>query len=275
MLRNLLTIFLLFILTGSALAWDEAGHLLVARIAVKQLPVETKRELQRILSHHPDPQVRTLETASIWPDLIREREHAFHHHHRFYWHFQNRPIPGPVEDVEDRGRLLEQLEAQTRILADRTSPESQRAVALCWLVHLVGDVHQPLHNGTYISPEFPQGDQGGNLFQVRLGQRNISLHSLWDKVGGRFIEQPGLERLSSYCSWFQQAHPQQSLAGELNDHSFDSWSDEGYEMAREIYGAVQPNISISERTLQKTLNQSRVRVTLAGYRLARLLERSL
>ena len=67
-----------------------------------------------------------------------------------------------------------------------TAAAEDKAVAICWIFHLVGDIHQPLHNAAYFSSEegFRQGDQGGNRFGVKINGRKWKLHAFWDDLLG-------------------------------------------------------------------------------------------
>ena len=111
----------------------------------------------------------TLSSIATWADEIRSRETAS-------WHYVNLP-PGNcsyerARDCDDGQCAVEALTAQVEVLKSKTSDE-QRLTALKWVVHLVGDVHQPLHAGF-------KGDKGGNLYQVQAFGRGTNLHSLWD-----------------------------------------------------------------------------------------------
>jgi hypothetical protein len=82
------------------------------------------------------------------------------------------------------GDLLLGTETCRRVLGDKTKPAAERAIHLAWLMHLVGDLHQPLHSSAMFSARTPKGDQGGNLVAVRRGNSVLKLHSYWDDVLG-------------------------------------------------------------------------------------------
>src|SRR5262249_42169966 len=131
--------------------------------------------------------------ASEWADVVRNPDpparHAYHHP---AWHFRDffwRPGPsGPVDLPNmpaNPENVVERLEHFTTLLADAKHPASARAVALAWVLHLVGDIHQPLHCGSRVTARQPEGDQGGNLF--RLGPRTDNLHAYWDTALDRAV----------------------------------------------------------------------------------------
>lgn len=257
---------------GPAPAWWDEGHILVAKIAWEQSSPSTRAFVEKILRAHPDPEVQTLEDAAVWPDKVRDREHPFHNYHHSDWHYQNRPFESSERPMEESGHLLEQLQKHSKILKDSTRPMADRAVSLSWVAHLVGDIHQPLHNSNYVSEVFPEGDEGGNQFIVILGDRPISLHKLWDSAGGRFLVPSSVERIQSYARWFTDAHPSDSFAEELSRNGFRSWSDECLRLAEQVsYSGIEHEQPLQEPALRAALDTTRRQITLAGYRLANLL----
>ncbi len=142
--------------------------------------------------------------AAVWPDLAR----AFNgdeltRYHRANWHWIDGAwirgsllqgnvyvgadiLPsihgeaqGEITHERDAGNIVQALEFNLSVLENQASNETARAVALCWVLHLIGDIHQPLHSGALISSGlFPRGDRGGNGIPTRLG----SLHSTWDEA---------------------------------------------------------------------------------------------
>jgi nuclease S1 len=268
---------LVLALMSPVLAWNSEGHVLVTEIAWEQLSEPCRRRVVELLRSHPDGAVTTLAQAGVWPDQVRDPSHPFRVHHRQDWHYVDRLIQPPTPGVELKlgGQLLQQLERQVTILGDSNRTRAERALALSWIAHLVGDIHQPLHNSELYDQNFPQGDQGGNRFEVVLGQKPVSLHRLWDSAGGRFLDPPTTQRLKSYGDWFQQAYPPDFFGEALQDLSFHTWSDEGLSLAKQAYATVRLGQPLEREALQQILDTSERRITLAGYRLAFLLERVL
>ena len=208
-------------LATPVMAWTDAGHKIVASIAFRRLSPEQQRKLSALLENHPRfeqdfagkipadvpveeiPEWR-LQQAAIWPDIARgfnEEDKALFH--RGPWHYINHPLflteddqqameanprfllktEVPTEDAARRDMNVLQAIAWARSqLADTSVPESERAVLLCWLCHLVGDLHQPIHSTACFSRRlFPDGDKGGSLILTR--ERN-NLHAVWDGFPG-------------------------------------------------------------------------------------------
>jgi hypothetical protein len=117
--------------------------------------------------------------AARWPDDARRSMH-----NRPQWHFVNHPyaVSGTPARPAAHPNLEDAFEANRRILQDAARPAAERAVALAWIFHLVGDAHQPLHAVAMFAPGYEDGDRGGNRVLVRtaVGRRPTNLHTLWD-----------------------------------------------------------------------------------------------
>ena len=188
MRRLFLTVSLL-LLAPSAMAWSTLGHRLVGELAQRHLSPAATAEVAVLLAGEPQP---TLAGVATWADTLRDSDPP-----RFKatsrWHYINTP-PGTCGYVAERDCangecVIGAIEAQRRILADRGQPLAARRDALKFLVHFVGDVHQPMHANNH-------ADKGGNDYQVSLrtdlqpeayarakyvdGVMGTNLHSVWD-----------------------------------------------------------------------------------------------
>ncbi|MBV8502593.1 MAG: S1/P1 nuclease [Paucibacter sp.] len=157
----------LFAGVSSALAWGADGHRLVAKEAESLLTPAARAQVDRLLKLEPGA---TLESVSTWPDEVRTPATA-------PWHYVNLPRDSGCtyvapRDCPDGACVVEAIERQTAILASN-APDAERLMALKYVVHLVGDVHQPLHAGY-------ADDKGGNTYQVQFAGRGTNLHSVWD-----------------------------------------------------------------------------------------------
>jgi len=193
----------------AAQAWNATGHQIVAAAAYRALPGPAREWVDVVLRDHPD-YTRWVEAcdiddvglyvfmkASPWPDEIRRSGSPFDHAE---WHYVNYPLRAPDFAIEPRpepgndiifglmcshdiveGRVTERTRA---VIGDRVPTAVERAAHLAWLVHLVADIHQPLHCTAFFSDPYPEGDAGGNLFCVRDGDRPVKLHAFWDDAVG-------------------------------------------------------------------------------------------
>jgi hypothetical protein len=132
--------------------------------------------------------------AARWADDIRIQDRA---QNRPSWHYINWPFkpnrqPASVQ-IRDPGpvNILTGL-AENESLARNQNDPARRAIALAWLFHLVGDIHQPLHTAQLFTVDYPQGDKGGNEICIRVTEAGqpMDLHRFWDGV----ITSPGQEQ---------------------------------------------------------------------------------
>ena len=150
----------------AAFAWGAEGHQVVAQIAQSQLSPKAKSQISKLLSLEPGS---SLVSISTWPD-----EHATKMTAR--WHYINFPkgscVYVPERDCLNGDCVIAALQKQTQILGSKESDET-RLLALKYVVHFMGDIHQPLHAG-YIE------DKGGNNYQIQAFGKGTNLHALWD-----------------------------------------------------------------------------------------------
>jgi hypothetical protein len=170
-MKRLIPALFVLALAGQAFAWSKQGHQLVGELAERELSPVALAEVQRLLEGEPVP---TLAGVSVWADEIRAHSP---------WHYVNFPGEGcdyvPARDCPDGNCVIGAINAQAAILADRSRGDEDRRNALKFLVHFVGDAHQPMHAGF-------AHDRGGNNFQVNYRGRGkpegqgTNLHGVWD-----------------------------------------------------------------------------------------------
>lgn len=187
--RPLIAALLCLGATSAALAWAPLGHALVGELAQRHLDPKAQAEVARLLAGEPAP---TLAGIASWADELRNTDpERFKATSR--WHYINAKGGGCdfdlARDCPDGDCVVGALDRQLAILADRKQPLDARRDALKFVVHLVGDEHQPMHAGN-------RPDSGGNRFQVSLrtplepeayarksyvdGVMGTNLHSVWD-----------------------------------------------------------------------------------------------
>jgi nuclease S1 len=160
-----------------ALAWAPEGHEVVALIAQQRLTSEVSKAADALLALEPEPGA-TLASVASWADRIRDKNTAA-------WHYVNLPRDADCQylaarDCPGGDCAVGALEAQVKRLASN-APPAERLEALKWVVHLVGDLHQPLHAGF-------ADDRGGNTWQLQAFDKGTNLHALWDSGLLREIE---------------------------------------------------------------------------------------
>ena len=184
-----LALLLGLVVAAPVVAWGALGHKLVGELAQRHLTPAANAEVARLLAGEPDP---TLAGIANWADTLRNSDpERFKQTSR--WHYVNLSSDqcryAPERDCKDGECVVGAIEAQRRVLADRSQPLAARRDALKFIVHFVGDVHQPLHAN-------PRDDLGGNRYQISLrtdiepeayardryvgGVMGTNLHSVWD-----------------------------------------------------------------------------------------------
>lgn len=327
------------VVPGTAHAWHESGHRIVARIAWDEMTAEQQRFVSDTLARHPrftedffnrmpegikrrgedDAERRRwiFMHASIWPDLIKEEvkglikqvaaaegagkaelERRLAEAKKYdnpTWHYDNEPIyldpyalvpAAPVTAGRPMGVQLA-LPMMIKELGDRAVAVERRAVALAWVVHLLGDSHQPLHAATiFTAGLLPQGDAGGNRVSVTVPEERgvtTNLHAVWDGLFNSKDERAELLQKKRVVA----AYPRRSVLAEVTaggtvEARVDLWLDESFRAAdasvydAKIRGALlasvgaQTTVLLDLRYLQAAKKVAMRRVALAGYRLAEI-----
>jgi hypothetical protein len=267
----------------AAWAWGPQGHRTVGAIADRLLTPQAHVAVTRLLVDDRDklgnPSGRTtLEAVAVWADEITDTPAA-----RPAWHYDNRPVCGSAPKARycpDGQCNSEQLKRLTVVLGDAQAAARERNEALKWVVHLVGDIHQPLHAAD-------NADRGGNRVAVALSgvrtRGRESLHRAWDN---------DLVTLALHTRNRQQppadidglAVAAQRLLQDAGEGSPDGWAFESNHLARNVAYAytsfacdsVPPGIVVLDAPYQRDAEDIvHERLLLAGARLAALLNRVL
>lgn len=278
MIRRLCLLLALFCLASPATAYWEYGHETIARIAWLNSNPHTRAEISRLLRQSrlldtPTCPAATIEEASVWPDCIKELGERFSY--AYSWHYQNVNICEPFDQAtacRDGNCVSAQIERNARLLADTRVPARERLMALAFLVHFVGDLHQPLHAGDH-------ADLGGNRAGVDYGiiGGRTNLHLIWDGyLAERALTTPpaGAEGVLSQLS------PAEKTAMEAG--TVEEWARENWEVARDAaYRSVfadpcgpppEARPVMTEALVQELTPIVRRQVARGGLRLARVLD---
>lgn len=285
--RRFVVLTLLFV-ASPAQAWNTLGHKVIADIAWLRLGDATRQQIAQTLRHHPqfdrdfakqgdaNDDRWIFQQAATWPDIIRKQKEYDHPS----WHYIDLALGGQAKfnvamklaGPADSWNAPQAIEYCRKTLAGN-APPAQKALAYCWLEHLVGDVHQPLHSTALVNARFPEGDRGGNSIPVRQGK---NLHSLWDNLLGRESRPNDVKREVAQLV----ARPALWKAEVKDD--VPGWIRESHELAKSVVyspeilaavntpGDLQP-INLPEPYLKQAGETASVRVVAAGERLAMLL----
>ena len=169
MLKKLITTLLFISIAPSALAWGQTGHRVTGAIAELYLTDKAKAQIEKILG--PE----TLAEASTWPDEMRSNPEEFWQKTASPYHYVSVPEGKTYPEVgaPAQGDSVTALKRFSAILKNKNSTLEQKQLALRFIVHIVGDLHQPLHagNGT---------DRGGNDVKLTFFGEDSNLHRVWD-----------------------------------------------------------------------------------------------
>ncbi len=224
-------------------AWGCRGHETLAALAERHLTPQAKQVLLALLTANPiDPQLKrycgqtgldAFVDSSTWADDERDREPA-----TAPWHFIDIPLgvtQGPAQHFCGAGGcVLQAITDQLAILKDKSAPGAKRAAALRFIIHFVGDLHQPLHGAT-------NSDRGGNCVPVKYFTRNPytrnnsytpNLHHVWDteipesQMQGadptEFADTLDAAFEGSFAAWQQGGMQLDAWAWESHDHAVET-----------------------------------------------------
>ncbi|HEY6240531.1 MAG TPA: S1/P1 nuclease [Burkholderiales bacterium] len=286
LIPRILSALLAFSLAQGAFAWGPEGHRMVGDIAEQFLAVETRTRIAKLLEadRMADGQLsgrHTLGEIASWADEIKDTDWG---KRRASWHYDDVPLCGAAEYARycRNGRCASaQLAREIEILGNERARPGQRNEALKWVVHLVGDIHQPLHAAN-------RSDRGGNRVRVSFfGQTDnppygsLNLHAVWDvQTVQRRISDRGGERAivsapvaaREIRAWVQGSIP--------------DWIDESHRIASDVVypllpvsascgGKITGVIEIGPEYYAKVAPVIEIQIRKAGVRLARILNESL
>lgn len=256
-----------------ARAWSDLGHTLVAALAQAKLTPAAAAKVHELLQGEADP---TLPGIAMWADRLRandpDRFKATARWH--YVNFKGNSCRYTAESCPDGQCVVGQIEAQLKLLGDPAQPREVRRDALKFVVHLVGDIHQPMHSSN-------RTDRGGNDVAVVLhtdippedyardrykdGVMDTNVHSVWDYY---VLASAGLSR-DAYAQRLAAMKGPRTPQG-----SPAKWATESCKLidSRAMYPATT---EIDGAFLDKMRPLAEQRVEQAAIRLARLLNRTL
>jgi hypothetical protein len=296
--------------------WIATGHIVTAMVAWEDLTPKTRASVLELLKQHPRfekdllqdlPDDATPEEtdrfafakAATWPDMVRAQDNPMHTLYSHpAWHFIDIPFvhgapaaPEPASNQPGPHNIVEALQKFSVEMKDPAVPEVQRSIDVCWVEHLVGDIHQPLHAVSLYSPEHPQGDKGGNDEEVLRDppypNSRANLHLIWDSLPGDFHSQM-MDRFEAIGLRADPKFSREQLKSLLEAKDFMAWAmeshqlaiDDGYLNGQLETAAIQKGSRSSNSStvpglppdyLEKAERVAMHQIALGGYRLADLL----
>jgi len=288
-----------------AFAWDETGHKITAYIAWQQMTPDVREKVVKILLAAPeDSQIGTFYAGygsrlpdtrkreffmlmATWADIIRDTKFEVRnkkyanspwHYADTFWTLKDGKVE-PVADAEPSGLAMQKISDFNQVIRSSSASDADKAIAIAWLEHLIGDMHQPLHASSRTTSTNPKGDQGGNLFLLtpkgtpRDKQEN--LHWFWDSIVVRYMpnskDQCDADYLDPIAQDIMKLYPYGKLKDRINPDKFDIWKAESYNIATtEVYKDVNWFEMPSDKYKKKAFEIAQERLALAGYRMGDL-----
>lgn len=246
----------------AAQAWGVEGHEVVAALAARHLTPAAATQVQRLLGAPPKA---VMVAEANWADEVRDRRPATAN-----WHFVNIPIAAkgynPRRDCRDDDCVVARIRINLAILGNKKMPADIRAEALRFLIHLVGDIHEPLHAAD-------NRDGGGNSIRVHGAGLRTSMHHLWDTG---LVQASGRDPMVLAAQIQSHVPPRQWrvwAAGTPAD-----WANQSWRLARtDIYAVTKGrrDVRITQGYITHMAPVVRIQLAKAGARLAWLLNRTL
>ena len=314
---------------SSAYAWDHPGHMTTADIAyteIERARPDLMETIGLLFLSHPDVAPfwvaageakgkervkRMFLECARWPDDSKFTQRDMLSWHTARWAVLAQDAPPEAKAAvaarhgKPAGQAIEALKLTYGMISNPETSPTERAWALCWLMHVMGDIHQPMHVSDLFSKQFPTGNAAGSMGYVMDPVTNtpITLHILWDS---NVLRVPTEAEVDKHTQEFMKKYPRSAFP-EMKDHpitdpdAFLEWTKEGNKIAVDwafnLEMAVDPDKNqTSEQLVKKMVNfilngvspvkeapplppgyweklQSTAerRITLAGYRIADLL----
>lgn len=273
-MKSKLILITVFIFSTNVFAWNDVGHRVVGQIAYDQLTSTAKNKidaLTEVMFHSPYPSARFLR-AGTWPDRIKKQTTQYN-----TWHYIN--LPYVKDDVKplpvNPENVVTEITRAEKIVSDTSQTPVRRAKYLSFLIHFIGDIHQPLHCTTLYNKQFLQGDRGGNLYPIHSPIAK-NLHQFWDEGLGLFYSPPHLyafkyNQVQAIATQWMSEYPRSFFAKQLSVQSPMQWALESHHIATTFVYTLPINTTPSNQYIQQGQTIVREQAVLAGDRLADVL----
>jgi hypothetical protein len=298
---------LLFFASVPALAWDDAGHKTTAYIAWTMMSEQARARAFETLMNAPEDAdlsvfyvqdsrseaVKRRELfmlAAAWADIVRDKKfpQRAEKYHRSNWHYDDtfwtlengrvKILPNPGQEG---GVAIKQLTEFEKVLRSPSATGAEKAIALAWVLHIGGDIHQPLHTSARVTELEPKGDLGGNLFLLTPKdtprEQSENLHWFWDSILVRVIPRNDMsddEYIPLLGDIIIRKYPAEEMQDRLKTGDFRAWQEESFAVATsEVFPSDLERFQTpSAKYRRHAFAVSEQQMALAGYRLGALLE---
>ncbi|HMC02432.1 MAG TPA: S1/P1 nuclease, partial [Flavobacteriaceae bacterium] len=231
--------------------WGSTGHRVVGEIADQYLKGKTKRQIKRLLKS------KSLAFVSTFADEIKSDRR----YNEFYtWHYINMPLESDYENSKKNpaGDLVTGIEYCKTVIKDKNSSDDDKAFYLKLLIHLIGDLHQPMHIGL-------EEDKGGNDFKLQWFYKDSNLHRVWDS-----------EMIESYGMGYNELAENADVLSKqqvkaIQEGSIVDWVNETHILTRKVYESAEQDENLRYRYSYLFFDTVRSQLQISGIRLAKVL----
>lgn len=244
----------MFVAVAEACAWGQKGHDVTCTIAARHLTKKARKQVGRLLDGR---------SMVYWSNWLDNASHTPQYAYTKTWHYKNvdRGVAYENAPVEPKGDVVVALQKLMHDLSDDTASDAQKTLALKMFIHLVGDLHQPMHMGH-------KTDLGGNRHAVRFFGKNTNLHSIWDTDVLEYGHKWGHNEWAEELDRVDKAGMKEICNG-----SIDDWARETQLLATEIYDATPQDSKLSYDYLARWTPLAEQQLLRGGLRLAYLLNK--
>ena len=308
MIRSVLVGALMLVLAPFTFGWDDTGHRTTAFIAWQQMTPAARESVIRILRSAPEDshisayymtgpdseeneKLEYFMFIATWADVVRERalEVRNKKEHHSNWHYDDtfwKQVNDKVEvlpNSEEGGVAINRLMDFDKVIRNTSASDKDKAVAIAWIEHLIGDIHQPLHTSARVTDREPKGDQGGNLFLLTPEgtprEKQMNLHWFWDSIVSRTVAIEGdecdREYVANVARKIMKKYPAASFGTALKPGAFEDWRKESFALnPTDVFSPDLVRFQMpSEKYKKRAFQLAERQLALAGYRLADTLNR--
>jgi len=255
-IKNSLLIFLILasftqVKASNKPFWGQTGHRTIGEIATHYLKPKTKRKIEALLNG------QSLALVSTFADDIKSDKR----YNKFYsWHYVNMPFNEDYQQSvkNPKGDLVTGIETCEAVIKDPNSTKEDKVFYLKMLVHLIGDMHQPMHVGR-------KEDKGGNMIQLQWFGQGTNLHAVWDSKMINHFNMTYTELANN------TAEISKEQVKFLQQGTIVDWINETHKLAIETYNSVKVGENLRYRYMYDNFGLVRSQLQKGGIRLAKVL----
>lgn len=250
-MKKIVLLFFALIFTFQSFGWGATGHRIVGLIAEYHLSKKAKKNIEKVLGFE------TLAEVSNHMDFIKSDKT---YRHMSPWHYATIPNGKTYREAgtPEEGDVVVTIQRLMKELESKNFTDEDEVFALKTLVHLIGDIHQPLHVGN-------GEDKGGNDVKLDYFWQSSNLHRVWDSgiIDGQKYS------YSEYADWIN--HPTSDQLEAWSSLNVLDWANESKEARSQCYDSMPENMKLSYRYNYDNIELLNRRLLQAGIRLANVL----